>query len=621
MKLKSAIAAAFVVALSWTQALGQATILPPGEVCFQAQTGINGMVGALGTITGGTLYTAGSYAGVALTGGSGSGATANITVSGGAVTQVTILNPGINYVTGDALSASAATIGGTGSGFSVPVNSISINSSLAGGTVAFYIPNTLSVKQTWQNSGETVLNTNPVTLDQNGCALIYGAGIYRQILKDSLGNTVWDQLTASTSNGGQGGVFWAALAGGTPNAITITDTSFSNQDGSIIQFLAKSANTGPATIAVSGGSAIAIVKDTSTGPAALTGGEIGPFNVPMLTYDATNVEFHLVNPSTGTSGGGGGGTTSSLIPPQGYMNLVGQATGDVIQTADVIGTTTIFYSPFVGSVIPIWNGATFVNTTFSELTMTLTAAGSPSNTIQDACVFSNNGTPTLVLGPSWTTVTAGSGNRGTGAGTAQLTRLNGIWVNAVQITGYNGLTSTSIPANQCTYVGSVSIDSAAGQVTAHRSYGQSRKFGVWNAYNRQPIYLKAGDSSASWSVGGGTRAANGNVNNSLTVFQGLTEETMQFTAYEKMSGTQTSGGTLGGQVGIGFNSTSATSGQSIAAQMNIAANWSQVFGPQASYFTLPALGTNVITLLEASGGGLTANGGEVNNAVTAYWRG
>ena len=198
MKFKTAIAAVFAVALSCSQAFGQATILPPGETCFQATTGINGMVGALGTITGGTLYTTGSYGGVALTGGSGTGATANITVSGGAVTGVAVLNPGVGYVVGDTLSASAATIGGTGSGFSVPVNSVAINSALAGGSVGFYIPATNTPKQTWQNSGETVLNTNPVTLDQNGCAVVYGAGIYRMVVQDSLGNTVYDKLTAST---------------------------------------------------------------------------------------------------------------------------------------------------------------------------------------------------------------------------------------------------------------------------------------------------------------------------------------------------------------------------------------------------------------------------------------
>jgi hypothetical protein len=74
-----------------------------------------------GTLVGGSLYTNGTYSGVALTGGSGTGATADITVSGGAVTIVQIDDGGMNYVAGDVLTATAASIGGTGSGFTYTV--------------------------------------------------------------------------------------------------------------------------------------------------------------------------------------------------------------------------------------------------------------------------------------------------------------------------------------------------------------------------------------------------------------------------------------------------------------------------------------------------------------------
>jgi hypothetical protein len=75
----------------------------------------------LGAITPGSLYTAGVYPGVSLTGGAGGGATANITVAGGIVTSVVLVDGGFDYKVGDVLSALAVDIGGTGSGFSIPV--------------------------------------------------------------------------------------------------------------------------------------------------------------------------------------------------------------------------------------------------------------------------------------------------------------------------------------------------------------------------------------------------------------------------------------------------------------------------------------------------------------------
>jgi len=84
----------------------------------------------LGAITGGSAYTAGTYFDVPLTGGSGSGALATITVAGGVVTAVTITDGGAQYSVANTLSAAATNIGGTGSGFSVPVASVTN----AGGT-------------------------------------------------------------------------------------------------------------------------------------------------------------------------------------------------------------------------------------------------------------------------------------------------------------------------------------------------------------------------------------------------------------------------------------------------------------------------------------------------------
>lgn len=75
---------------------------------------------------------------------------------------------------------------------------------LTSGKVQFYIPGTTTPKTTWQDSGETIPNTNPVILDAEGRAIILGDGSYRQIVKDRLGNLIWDQQTSSTGTGGGG---------------------------------------------------------------------------------------------------------------------------------------------------------------------------------------------------------------------------------------------------------------------------------------------------------------------------------------------------------------------------------------------------------------------------------
>lgn len=73
-------------------------------------------------------------------------------------------------------------------------------SPLAAGKVFFYIPNTSTPKTTWQDNGLTSANTNPVVLDSAGRATIWGSGLYRQVLQDSSGNTIWDQSTGLLVN-------------------------------------------------------------------------------------------------------------------------------------------------------------------------------------------------------------------------------------------------------------------------------------------------------------------------------------------------------------------------------------------------------------------------------------
>ncbi|HJP68644.1 MAG TPA: hypothetical protein VJ846_07060 [Sphingomicrobium sp.] len=162
---------------------------------------------------------------------------------------------------------------------------------LAGGTVTFYIPGTTTPKDTWQNSGQSILNANPVTLDSAGRAIIYGSGAYRQVVKDSLGNLIWDQ---ETSEPNAGSVSFGGTSGGTANAQTLSAAQFSFGDGQIISFVAGITNTGATTMAVGGGSPIPILKNGVSGPVALAASDIVAGNSYFIQYSTSLAAFQLL---------------------------------------------------------------------------------------------------------------------------------------------------------------------------------------------------------------------------------------------------------------------------------------------------------------------------------------
>jgi len=87
---------------------------------------VQGGIASLGVVTGGVGYSDGTYYDVPLVGGDGGGATATIVVSGGAVISAGIASAGAGYRVGDTMTV-GTTIGATGSGFVVPVGTLTNN--------------------------------------------------------------------------------------------------------------------------------------------------------------------------------------------------------------------------------------------------------------------------------------------------------------------------------------------------------------------------------------------------------------------------------------------------------------------------------------------------------------
>lgn len=165
---------------------------------------------------------------------------------------------------------------------------------IVNGRVWFYsnFPTCTVLKNTFQNEAGTVLNTNPVVLDSAGRATIFGVGAYCQVLKDANGNTIWTKYTSDTSSASNLG--WGGAGGGTANAQTVTVSGFSGVNGQTFYFVAGATNTGPLTLAVNGGSPVAVVKATPSGSTILTGSEVVSGTVVGVTYVAATGQFNLV---------------------------------------------------------------------------------------------------------------------------------------------------------------------------------------------------------------------------------------------------------------------------------------------------------------------------------------
>ena len=113
--------AIFTVRRARTTPTSSTTGLPSGKATGTVLRKETGAVATFGTRVNGSGYTSGTYTNVALSGGSGYGATANITVTSGAVTAATLVRGGQWYTTSDTLSCQLI---GAGTLFALPVATI-----------------------------------------------------------------------------------------------------------------------------------------------------------------------------------------------------------------------------------------------------------------------------------------------------------------------------------------------------------------------------------------------------------------------------------------------------------------------------------------------------------------
>jgi len=86
---------------------------------------------------------------------------------------------------------------------------------LTGGKVYFYAAGTTTAQNIWLDRNQVTLAANPYTLDANGTAQLYGAGMYRIVIKDNMGVTKFDRDNIVTA--------------GEDGALTAVDATLGNQ--------------------------------------------------------------------------------------------------------------------------------------------------------------------------------------------------------------------------------------------------------------------------------------------------------------------------------------------------------------------------------------------------------
>lgn len=412
---------------------------------------------------------------------------------------------------------------------------------------------------------------------------------------------------------------YVATVGGTANDVTLTVPNVSTLSdllGVQLFFKPTAINNGAATVNVSGLGVLALLKPSPSGLTAMTGTELVTGQMVGIAYDGTQFALLTVVDATATP----------VTTPQGYLTpcqvssgspVSGCTAGAILPSGNVTAATALYYEPAVGNQIPIYNGTTMVMTAFGELTLTIPSSRL-ANVIYDVCVFNNSGVVTAAFGPAWATSTAGSGARGTGAGTAQIVQVSGVWTNSVSISAVNGASTFTVPANKCTVVATVAIDGTNGQVSFTPLYGQSRKWSTFNFYNRLDLEMLVGDPTATWAVGTvGPRPSNNNTANKATPVIGLPDQgiNVQFNQFITMA----SGSDM--LIGVCWNVTNAFSGQ-VGQFLGLA---SAAFTFVSQYYVQPFLGIGVATACEQNtvggGGNNTVSGTNPNMQMLLRWRG
>ena len=291
----------------------------------------------------------------------------------------------------------------------------------------------------------------------------------------------------------------------------------------------------------------------------------------------------------------------TTLGPQGRLCL---ATATPVHTSDQTAKTTIFYTPYVGNLLPFYDvlSARWRVAAADELSLALDSNSGHTGYHQSGknfCLWAdyNAGAPRLVSGPAWTSDTGR-------AAAGEVLRQNGLWVNNASMTvrfGTGAGDTATIGPSLATYLGTFRA-SADGQTEltiapAPAAGGTNNKLYLWNAYNRRPFRPLCRDSTDMWSLANATlQAMNNSTSNRISFVMGLLEDAC--------CGSLVHAGIVGSgyiTTGVGFDTTASISGRS--GFHNLIANAVPIFGDYAT----PCLGFHYFQAIESHQNGTAAN--------------
>lgn len=235
--------------------------------------------------------------------------------------------------------------------------------------------------------------------------------------------------------------------------------------------------------------------------------------------------------SMGVGWGGGGGSSASNTPT--FFNSINDfrltlTTVTPVTTVDVIGATTIYFTPYKGNRISLYDSSSlWYQISSSEISLALGTLTSGLN--YDVFVYSNSGVLTIDTLVAWTNDTTRA---------TALVRQDGVWCKTGALTRR--------------YVGTIR---ATGVATTEDS--AAKRF-VWNADNRVPRTMEVRDSTDSWTYSTATfRAANNSTANRLDYVVGLSVEPVWARVFVAVFNDQVGGANV--TSGVGVDSTTVNS--------------------------------------------------------------